>query len=69
MKEQTPEGFKLARIKLRLTQEELADRLEIHRTGVNYFENGKRPISKVVALAIRCVVIEEMDNDDTIIDI
>lgn len=52
----TPEQLKAAREKLKLTQEELAGKLEVHRVTVVDWERAKKPISKVVELAIEHLV-------------
>jgi DNA-binding XRE family transcriptional regulator len=48
----TPEQFRSAREKLKLTQQELADKLEVHRVTVVDWERGKKPILKITQLAL-----------------
>ncbi|MER3448145.1 MAG: transcriptional regulator [Candidatus Dadabacteria bacterium] len=52
----TPEELRQIRLRLGLSQMELAERLGVSISTVLSWEKGRRAISHVVALAIRCMV-------------
>lgn len=49
-------NLKEQRKKKGLTQQDLADKLDMHRTTINRMENGKQPIDKRTELAIQKVL-------------
>lgn len=49
----TPADLRAAREALGLTQTEFAARLGVHWTTVSRWENGRLPISKRVAMAVK----------------
>ncbi|MCT3702482.1 helix-turn-helix transcriptional regulator [Elizabethkingia anophelis] len=60
-------NIKALRTKLRYTQQNIADYLNISRGELNYYENGKRPIpSSVVTKLAQLYSVDEYDlyNDD-----
>lgn len=63
------QNLRMYREKIGLSQESLADYLEVSRGEVNYYENGKRSIpSTVIEKAARLFGIEEYDLYDEDID-
>ena len=61
----TPSKFKRIRKKLKLNQQQLADKLDYTRQSFIQFENGKEPIKKVVCLAMSCLIIEHKQHEQT----
>lgn len=51
----TPAELRDAREALGLTQTELGERLGVHWTTISRWENGRLPISKAVAMAVRAI--------------
>jgi len=47
--------LKAARKRLGLSQQALADTLEVHRVTVNLYETGKDPIPQAITLAVECL--------------
>lgn len=47
--------FRSLRLSAGLTQQALANALELHVTVVNRYENGKMPIPRAVLIAVECL--------------
>ncbi len=62
----TSEDFKQTREKMRLTQTELAKRLEVTETTIYRWENGKGPIPRTAQLALKQIRtelrVEDLEN-------
>lgn len=57
------EEFKNMRERMRLTQKELANRLEVTETTIYRWETGKNPIPKSVELALKQIRRELLEAD------
>lgn len=49
----TPADLRLLRAGLRLTQQQLADRLGINRHTVKKWESGRHPVSRMAEILLR----------------
>ena len=55
----TKDTFRRKRERLKLTQEELAKRMDIERITIIRYESGNSPIPKVVEMALKLIEAEE----------
>ena len=49
----TADQLKALRLALKLTQAQLAEKLDVHRSAVARWESGEVPVSHVVELALK----------------
>jgi DNA-binding XRE family transcriptional regulator len=56
----TPAEFKKARKLMRYDQGQLAEKLEVSRETISRFETGAMPIRRVVSLAMRALLADQV---------
>jgi len=59
----TAEEFKQARERMRLTQKDLASRLDVTETTIYRYETGVNPIPRTVELALKQIRRELVEAD------